>query len=285
MTMPDPLAEEALAFWSAQSKRLHWIVQPTISVLAPGLEPRVAGGVLNVCFNAVDRHVALGRAEQTAIGTDGEDDLTFADLTEQTAQFAGVLRTLGLVAGDQVLTCLPRSADFAVVLLACARIGVHCLIAGENLEAAALTEVIEINRPIVVVRGTGGFATTVARALELSIHQPERSVVVAPRLAGQPKQRGNTQDLAEWELDFHRLMRSSAIQPTECVPMPAAAPLYTTVALAPDSAKLLRRTVDTGEHTLRLIAGRLPSDQAATEALWPSRSIIAPLLVGQSSRL
>ena len=300
----DHQRADPLAFWTAQSRRLHWIVKPTITVAestAGGL-PRLDGGVLNVCFNAVDRHVALGRAEETAI-TSQDGELTFADLTEQTAQFAGVLRTLGLVAGDRVLTCLPRSADFAVVLLACARIGVHCVIAtaagaaglgagsgDDAMEPTALTEVIAIDRPLVIVHGTGGYAASVARALELSVHQPERSAVVAPRVAGQSRQRGDGQDLAERQLDFHRLMRSSAIQPTECVPMPARAPLYTAVSQAPRTAELVRSTVDTGEHALRLIAAADDAEDPAASVqidpdCWPSTTILAPLLAGRRSAL
>ena len=289
MTALDQRRVDPLAFWTAQSRRLHWIVKPTIGLAdAPaGDQPRLSGGVLNVCFNAVDRHVALGRAEETAISDPGVE-LTFADLTEQTAQFAGVLRTLGLVAGDRVLTCLPRSADFAVVLLACTRIGAHCIVAtgatDSAIDATALTEVIAINQPLVIVHGTGAYAASVSRALELSVHQPERSVVLAPRLRGQSRQRGDGPDMAEWQLDFHLLMRSSAIQPTECVPMPAASPLYTAVNLAARTAELIRRTVDTGEHALRLMA---VADEAADvdPVLWPSRTILAPLLAGRASQL
>jgi propionyl-CoA synthetase len=277
----DPIAR-----WRTQSKRLHWIVKPTITVDGEG-QPQLTGGVLNVCFNAVDRHVALGQAEAVAI-TSADAELTFADLTEQTAQFAGVLRTLGLVGGDRLLTCLPRSVDLAVVLLACARLGVHCVVASGAADApidpAALTEVIAIDQPLVIAHGTGAYAASVGRALELSVHQPQRAVVIAPRVAGQSRQRGDAQDLAEWELDYHLLMRSSAIQPTECVPMPAAAPLYTAVSLSARTAELVRTIVDTGGHALRLIAG----DHGPTgldPELWPSASILAPLLAGRPSRL
>jgi propionyl-CoA synthetase len=289
MTALDQPRADPLAFWTAQSRRLHWIVKPSISLADPpaGDQPRLDGGVLNVCFNAVDRHAALGRAEEAGVSRQ-DVVLTFADLTEQSAQFAGVLRTLGLVAGDRVLTCLPRSVDFAVVLLACARIGVHCVVtsgaADSAIDATALTEVIAINQPLVIVHGAGAYAASVARALELSVHQPERCVVVAARVADQSRRRGDGPDLAEWQLDFHGLMRSSAIQPTECVPMPAASPLYTAVSLAARTAELVRRTVDTGEHALRLIAAADEADEV-DPVLWPSRTILAPLLAGRASQL
>jgi propionyl-CoA synthetase len=292
VTEPDPTPAAVLSYWTTQSKKLHWIARPTISLdLSPAGElatapqdqqPRLTGGVLNLCFNAADRHVALGRAEDVAI-RDGESELTFADLTEQTAQLAGVLRTLGLTTGDRVLSYLPRSTEAAVTLLACARLGVECLVIDQVTDPAALTEVLTAERPPVIVHSRADYGTTIARGLELSVHQPVRSIVVGPRVTA-ASLRGKAQDLAEWELDYRLLMRSSAIQPTECVPLPAAARLYSSfVGFVPGSG-LLRREVATGEEALRLVATGA-SGEEADEALWPSTVIIKPLLLGRASEL
>ena len=54
---------------------------------------------LNTCYNALDRHVVRGRADQPALIYDSpvtgqQRTLTYAELTEQEAAFAGALRWL-----------------------------------------------------------------------------------------------------------------------------------------------------------------------------------------------
>ena len=77
-------------------------------------------GTLNVCFNALDRHVVRGRADDIALG--GEKPMTYARLLEEVAAFGGVLGAFGVKSGDQVRTGL-TGRDGLVVLLACLRVG------------------------------------------------------------------------------------------------------------------------------------------------------------------
>lgn len=83
-------------------------------------------GTLNLCFNALDRHVIHGRADTLALGD--EPPMTFARLLEEVAAFGGVLRAFGAGPGDRVVTGLPPGRDGLVALLASLRIGaVHVL--------------------------------------------------------------------------------------------------------------------------------------------------------------
>ncbi len=77
---------------------------------------------LNVCFNALDRHVIHGRADAVALRPDGERPTTFARLLEEVAAFGGVLRAFGVGVGDRVTSGL-TGRDGLVVLLACLRVG------------------------------------------------------------------------------------------------------------------------------------------------------------------
>jgi non-ribosomal peptide synthetase component F len=289
-------------YWSEQSKRLHWIGKPVIAVSEPAGQLTVRSGMLNICFNALDRQVALGRADETAVEA-GSNSFSFAAMTEQTAHFAGALRAIGLIAGDRVLSYLPPSAECAIVLLACARIGVECVLVAEVTDPTALAEILVVSRPVVVVHRLDGYQPSIAQALQLSVHQPVRSVVVLPTSAVSDRAsstksstaastakptRPEPVDLAEWELDFHRLMRSSAIHPAECAPVPTEAPFYTVAEAlstaaesSPSLVEITWSSVSTGEHALRLIAEGGSTDGV----LWPSARIIGPLLAGRASQL
>src|SRR3546814_3172514 len=86
------------------------------------------GAETNTCFNAVDRHVEEGRADQAAIIYDSpitgtKRTLTYRELQDETARFAGVLKELGVGKGDRVIIYMPMVPEAAVAMLGCARIG------------------------------------------------------------------------------------------------------------------------------------------------------------------
>jgi hypothetical protein len=77
-------------------------------------------GTLNLCFNALDRHVVHGRADHVAL--DEARPTTYARLLEEVAAFGGVLQAFGVRLGDRVSTGL-TGRDGLLVLLACLRVG------------------------------------------------------------------------------------------------------------------------------------------------------------------
>jgi len=128
------------AFWAEQAKRLDWITPPTVikdvSFAKDDFRIRwFADGVLNVCFNCVDRHLPE-RADQTAIIWEGDDPaqsghMTYAELHREVCRMANVLKGLGVQKGDRVTLYLPMIPAAAVAMLACARIGaIHSVVFG-----------------------------------------------------------------------------------------------------------------------------------------------------------
>jgi acetyl-CoA synthetase len=83
------------------------------------------GGGLNIAHECLDRHLAAGRGDHVAIrwwGRDGERrDLTYADLTEQSARFAGVLEGLEVGAGEKVFLLTGRRPELYVSVLGALR--------------------------------------------------------------------------------------------------------------------------------------------------------------------
>ena len=91
-----------------------------------GLEAS-SGGSLNITAVAIDRHVAAGRGEKTAIrwrGRRGERaEISYAELQRRTARFATVLERLGVGRGDVVFALADRVPDLYVAALGTLRHG------------------------------------------------------------------------------------------------------------------------------------------------------------------
>jgi hypothetical protein len=123
---------------------LDWIRRPS----APG----AGDGTLNLCFNALDRHVVRGQADELALRVDrytaGRSEHTFAQLLEGVAAFGGVLKAFGVAPGGCVLSRLPMGLHGLVAALATTRLGaLHILCAPYDDPVAPLAS----HRPAVVL--------------------------------------------------------------------------------------------------------------------------------------
>ena len=118
------------AFWAEQARAIDW-AEPFTQVCDFSRAPFArwfVGGKLNLCHNAVDRHLAT-RAQQPAINfisteTGEARILTYAELHKEVVLMAATLRGLGLKQGDRAILYLPMVPEAAVAMLACARLGV-----------------------------------------------------------------------------------------------------------------------------------------------------------------
>ena len=128
------------AFWAEQAKRVDWIAPPT-TIANWSYDPVsikwFEDGVLNLCHNAIDRHVAAGHGTRTAIifepdAPDGETrTISYAALLADVIRMANTLKKLGVRKGDRVTIYMPMIPEGAVAMLACARIGaVHSVVFG-----------------------------------------------------------------------------------------------------------------------------------------------------------
>lgn len=128
------------SFWAEQAERLDWIRKPA-TVANWSFDPVSVkwfeDGQLNICHNAVDRHVEAGRGDETALIFEPDDPagdvrrLTYADLRAEVIRMANTLKKLGVAKGDRVTIYMPMVIEGAVAMLACARIGaVHSVIFG-----------------------------------------------------------------------------------------------------------------------------------------------------------
>jgi propionyl-CoA synthetase len=151
------------AFWREAAEALTW-TRPFDRVLDTSKAPLYRwfpGGGFNICYNALDRHVASGRGKQTAIIYDSPVTesmlwISYADLLERVSHFAGALAKLGVTKGDRVVIYMPMVPEALVAMLACARIGaVHSVVFG-GFASNELATRIDDAAPVVIVSASCG---------------------------------------------------------------------------------------------------------------------------------
>ncbi len=296
----DRCTEDPAGFWGEVAQCIDWIEPPTtiLDDSRPPFYRWFSDGVLNTCYNALDRHVEGGRGEQPAIHyvspvTDSARTISYAELLEQVAKFAGVLRSLGVSKGDRVVIYMPMVPEALVAMLACARIGaVHSVVFG-GFAPAELAVRIDDALPKVIVAASCGIEPTrvipykpmIDAAIRRCEHAPERVVVLQRPQA--------PAELGEHDLDWETLMADPSIEPAECVPVQATDPLYV-LYTSGTTGKPKGIVRDNGGHAVALtwsmpnLYGIQPGQVfwAASDVGWVvghSYIVYAPLLLGATT--
>jgi acetyl-CoA synthetase len=150
-------------FWAEQAERIDWVRAPT-RIADWSFDPVdvkwYEDGILNLCFNCVDRHLDA-RSAQAAIVWEGDAPgvtrtLTYGELHAEVVRMANSLKSLGAGKGDRVTLYLPMIPQAAVAMLACARIGaVHSVVFG-GFSPEALHGRIEDCASRIVITADGG---------------------------------------------------------------------------------------------------------------------------------
>ncbi len=189
-----------------------------------------AGGRLNTCYNALDRHVAGGRGGQPALiydspVTDTVRTYSYAELTDRVARFAGVLAAQGVAKGDRVILYMPMVPEAAIAMLACARLGaIHSVVFG-GFAANELAVRIDDAKPKLLVSASCGiepgrvvaYKPLLDQAIELAEHKPEGCIILQRDMERAALVAGRDHDWQDLE---------SAAGPHDCVPVAATDPLY-----------------------------------------------------------
>jgi acetyl-CoA synthetase len=153
------------AFWAETARRLDWIEFPTVikdvSFDRSDLHIRwYEDGVLNACYNCVDRHLDE-RGDQTAIIWEGDDPardehISYRQLHGKVCRMANVLKKLGVNKGDRVTIYMPMIPEAAIAMLACARIGaIHSVVFGGFSPDALAGRIIDCDSSTVITADQG----------------------------------------------------------------------------------------------------------------------------------
>lgn len=179
-------------FWSREAKAIDWH-RPFDTVLSserPEFPAWFAGGKLNLCHNAVDRHLAQ-RADQPAIvwhSTEVEQEriYSYAELHVEVQAMAAILAAEGVTAGDRVLIYMPMIPEAAFAMLACARLGaIHSVVFGGFASASLATRIEDCSPKLIVSSDAGmrdkrtiAYKPLLDEAIELSGYTPDRVLIV-----------------------------------------------------------------------------------------------------------
>ncbi|MEO8012211.1 MAG: propionate--CoA ligase, partial [Dokdonella sp.] len=149
-------------FWADQAKRIHWHTPPQaiLDYSNPPFRRWFVGGKTNLCYNAIDRHLAERGEQNALIAVSTETGITreisYRELHREVNAFAAVLLSLDVGKGDRVVIYMPNMAEAVFAMLACARIGaVHSVVFG-GFAAHNLALRIDDARPKLLIAADAG---------------------------------------------------------------------------------------------------------------------------------
>tara|TARA_R100001129_G_scaffold50064_2_gene34693 strand:+ start:1715 stop:3664 length:1950 start_codon:yes stop_codon:yes gene_type:complete len=225
--------EDTDAFWRGQAERIDWFSKPEVIgnwSFDPVSIKWFEDGVLNICHNAVDRHVEAGNGERIALifepdAPDGEvRRITFAELQGEVVRMANTLKKMGVSKGDRVTIYMPMVPEGAFAMLACARIGaIHSVIFGGFSPDAIAGRVEDCASDWMITADEGlrggkriPLKSNVDRAFE---KVPNRGVLVI-------RHTGGSVSMKEGRDHWYHELSADVTDECPCEPMKAEDPLF-----------------------------------------------------------
>jgi propionyl-CoA synthetase len=227
---------DPLAFWAEAAREIDWYT-PATAVFDPkaGVYGRwFAGATCNTCHNALDRHVANGRADQAALiydspVTKSKASFSYAEMLVEVKTLAAVLAELGVGKGDRVVVYMPLVPEAVFAMLACARLGaIHSVVFG-GFAAKELATRIDDATPKVILSASCGiepgrvvaYKPLLDEAINLSSSKPSACLVLQRPQAEATLVAGRDHDWAQTVAAAR-----AAGKAADCVPVAATDPLY-----------------------------------------------------------
>jgi propionyl-CoA synthetase len=149
-------------FWAEQAGMIDWH-KPFDKVLDysdPPFAKWFPGGETNLCYNAVDRHLAA-RAEQRALiyistETGQEKTYTYRELHTEVMRMAAILQSLGIEKGDRVLIYMPMIPEAIFAMLATVRLGaIHSVVFGGFAPHSLATRIDDAQPKLMIAADAG----------------------------------------------------------------------------------------------------------------------------------
>ncbi|MBN2629299.1 MAG: propionyl-CoA synthetase [Rhodobacteraceae bacterium] len=219
-------------FWMDAAGAIDWFKKPAraLNVDRAPMYEWFTDGMVNTCWNAVDRHVLAGRGDQLAIIHDSpvthlKHGITYRELQARVASLAGALRAKGVEKGDRVIIYMPMVPEALEAMLACARLGaIHSVVFG-GFAAAELAVRIDDCKPKAIIAASCGiepsrvvhYKPLLDAAIDLASHTPDFCVIFQ-----------REQEVAKLtpgrDVAWHTFQYG--VEPADCVPVEGNHPAY-----------------------------------------------------------
>jgi propionyl-CoA synthetase len=223
-------------FWGEAARDIDWY-EPAKKVFDPsaGIYGQwFTGAVCNTCYNALDRHVARGRAQQTALiydspVTNTKRRFSYAEMLKEVATLAAILKDHGVEKGDRVIIYMPMVPEAVFAMLACARIGaIHSVVFG-GFAANELATRIDDAKPKLILSASCGiepgrivkYKPLLDEAIKLAGAKPQTCIVLQ-----RPQEICNLVQGRDEDWAALREAALAANKTADCVPVLATDPLY-----------------------------------------------------------
>jgi propionyl-CoA synthetase len=219
-------------FWMGAAQAIDWVEKPSKALFADNapIYEWFSDGVVNTCYNAVDRHVVAGRGDNVAIYyvspiTDTKAQLTFRDMQDKTSMVAAALLAKGVVKGDRVIIYMPMIPEAVVAMLACSRIGaIHSVVFG-GFAANELATRIDDATPKAILAASCGiepsgviaYKPLIDTAIDMAEHKVETCLIFQREQATAELQTGR---------DFDWYEAQKGLAPAACAPLKGNDPVY-----------------------------------------------------------
>ncbi len=220
------------AFWMKAAEAVDWFKPPSKALFddnAPIYE-WYSDGLVNTCYNAVDRHVEAGRGDNLAIMhespiTHSSKGITYRELRDRVASLAGALKMRGVEKGDRVIIYMPMIPEAIEAMLACARIGaVHSVVFG-GFAAHELAVRIDDAKPKAIIAASCGlepgrvvhYKPLLDAAIDQAEHKPDFCVIF--------QREQEVAKLVEGR-DFSWHGFQYGVKPVDCLPVEGNHPAY-----------------------------------------------------------
>ncbi|NHQ74087.1 propionyl-CoA synthetase [Roseovarius gahaiensis] len=228
----DSWKQDPEGFWMRQAQAIEWDKPPSKALFDKGddLYEWFADGMVNTCWNAVDRHVENGRGAQAAIIHDSpvtgtKHKISYAQLRSRVARLAGALRAKGVEKGDRVIIYMPMVPEALEAMLACTRIGaVHSVVFG-GFAAHELAVRIDDCAPKCIIAASCGiepgrvvhYKPLLDGAIDQAKHKPDFCVIFQREEEVAHLEEGR-------DFDWHGFQYG--VEPAECLPVEGNHPAY-----------------------------------------------------------
>ncbi len=225
-------SEKPQEFWAQAAEDLIWQKkwQKVLDDKNAPFNTWFAGGKINTCYNALDRHVEAGSSDRVALIYDSplaatKEKITYLELRDRVAAFSGVLKKYGVEYGDRVVIYMPMIPETVVAMLACSRIGaIHSVVFG-GFASNELAKRIDDAKPKLIVSASCGlepgklveYKPLLDGAISLSKNKPDYCIIVQRDM--HQAELNEKRDI-DWQ-DAH-----NKVTPADCVEVEATDPVY-----------------------------------------------------------